>query len=232
MKIVGIIARINENVDKKYNFECLEAVSRIFSKYEDVVPIMILPTKDVLYNNLDPNEEILYEVDKLKKLDHVLDKCDGFLLPGGSEWYSHDEYIVNYAINKDKPLLGICLGMQIMGVMNSRSNLDDFDSTKINQTDINHNQPDTNYVHDVKIMDNTLLMKILNKKIIKVNSRHNYHIDKIVDFNINAVSEDGLIEGIEIPNKKFILGVQWHPENLIELDEDSKKIFDYFLSKL
>jgi len=232
MKIVGIVCRTNVNSDDSYNFECLEAVSRVFSKYDDVVPIMILPTKDIVYNETKSSEEFICDNEKYKKLDVVLDKCDGFILPGGTKWYGHDEYIVKYAIDNDKPLFGICLGMQILGVMDNRLNSGQFDTTIKNDTAINHKQPGVIYVHDVQVIDNTLLYNILKTNTIKVNSRHNYHIGGVVNLNIDAVSEDGLIEAISFPNKKFILGVQWHPENMIDYDENSKKLFDYFVSKL
>ncbi len=84
-----------------------------------------------------------------------------------------------------------------------------------------------NYVHKVYIKPNTLLAKILNKKEIIVNSRHNYCILK-PNFKINALSNDKIIEGIEDNTKTFFLGVQWHPESLN--DNNSFKIFKYFVS--
>ena len=232
MRIVGIVCRTNKNIDDSYNFECLEAVSRVFSKYDNVVPIMILPTKDIIYNETKSGDECVFDNEKYKKLDAVLDKCDGFLIPGGCKWYGHDEYIIKYAIKNDKSLLGICLGMQIIGVMDNRLNSGLFDTTIKNETIIKHQQPGVNYVHEVEIIENTLLYEVLQTKTIKVNSRHNYHIGGVVNLNIDAVSEDGLIEAVSLPNKKFILGVQWHPENMIDYDENSKKIFDCFVSKL
>ena len=50
------------------------------------------------------------------------------------------------------------------------------------------------------------------------------------DLVINAISEDGIIEGVEYPNKKFIIGLQWHPEYLI--DENSKKIREAFIKSI
>lgn len=232
MKIVGIVGRSNKNIDDSYEFECLEAYSRVFSKYDNVVPIMILPPKNVIYNETKSSDECITDNGQLKKLDAVLDMCDGFLLPGGIKWYSHDEYVVKYAVDNDKPLLGICLGMQIMGVMDNRLNSGEFDTTVKNETIINHCQKEVKHVHEVEIVENTLLHDILNVDKIKVNSRHNYHVGGVVNLNIDAVSEDGLIEALSYPDKKFILGVQWHPESLIDKDVNSKKIFDRFISEL
>ena len=119
-----------------------------------------------------------------------------------------------------------------MGVMDNRLNSGEFDTTIKNETIINHCQKEVKYVHDVELVPNTLLHSILNVDTIKVNSRHNYHVGGVVNLNIDAVSEDGLIEALSYPGKKFILGVQWHPESLIDEDINSKKIFDRFISEL
>ena len=62
-----------------------------------------------------------------------------------------------------------------------------------------------------------------------VNSYHRFHALENDNVVVNAYSEDGLIEGVEISNKKFILGVQWHPEISYKFDDNSKKILDYFM---
>lgn len=231
MKVVGIVGRADMN-DETKSFECLESYTRIFSRYDDVVPIMILPVKDMEYKFTRVRDECKTQLDKLSKLDKVLDMCDGFLIPGGNKWYSHDEYVVNYAIKNDKPLLGICLGMQILGIVDNRINFGIFDETILNNTKINHYQKDVDFVHKVKVIEGGLLSKILGTKEFKVNSRHNFHIGGVVNSNVDAVSEDGIIEAISYPNKKFILGVQWHPENLIDKSEVSVKIFDAFINSL
>lgn len=232
MKIVGIVGRSNKNIDAAYEFECLESYFRIFSKYDDVVSIMILPPKDIIYSEIDVDKECTFNNDVLNKLDVVLDMCDGFLLPGGTTWYSHDEYIVKYAIDNNKPLLGICLGMQIISVMNSKSIREKVDTTVKNETNINHLQSGVDYVHEVEIVKDSLLYDIVGVDKLKVNSRHSYRVEDVGDLDINAVSEDGLIEAVSYPEKNFILGVQWHPESLIDEDINSKKIFDRFVSEL
>ena len=66
---------------------------------------------------------------------------------------------------------------------------------------------------------------------IPVNSVHHDIID--FDMNtleVNAISEDGIIEGVEHPDKKFIIGVQWHPEYII--DDSSKKILNSFIDSI
>lgn len=159
----------------------------------------------------------------------ILDLCDGFILPGGDNWYLLDEIVIKYAINKDKPLLGICLGMQTIGkILSNNSNILG-DTTIKNNTDIEHSQLGVDFVHEVIIRDNTKLFDIIGESKIKVNSRHNFHIEDIDSKYVSAVSTDGIIEAIELLDKKFIIGIQWHPEDLIYKDDNSIKIFKSFI---
>ena len=84
------------------------------------------------------------------------------------------------------------------------------------------------YQHKVMICKNTKLYSILNKDIIEVNSRHNYHIPD-TNLDVSAVSEDGIIEAIENPKSLFNMGFQWHPELLPKEDENSQLIFGEFI---
>ena len=109
-------------------------------------------------------------------------------------------------------------------------NRDKFDMT-IRLKDKIHYGNSKEYLHKVNIIASTKLSKIINKSRIEVNSVHKdavmFDMNKLI---INAVSDDGVIEGVEYPNKKFIMGLEWHPECL--LDHYSKLIFDSFYKSL
>ena len=64
-----------------------------------------------------------------------------------------------------------------------------------------------------------------------VNSRHNEHIDSVDNFVVSAISEDGIIEAIEDKNKNFVLGIQWHPESMLDYDIYACDIYKYFINK-
>jgi putative glutamine amidotransferase len=85
-----------------------------------------------------------------------------------------------------------------------------------------------NSLHEIRIKKNTLLYKILKKEKILVNSRHRSSI-KNTKYKVSSISKDNVIESIEDSNQKFYIGIQWHPENLYDIDSNSKKIFDYFI---
>ncbi len=171
------------------------------------------------FNNFDVNViaiPITYDFEKIKE---TIRKCDGIVLPGGSAFSENDFKIVKYLYDNNIPTLGICLGMQAM--VETYNNRQEY---KVE----NHNRKEE-YVHKVRINKNSLLYKIINESTIIVNSRHNFAI-KEPYFNVNAVSDDLIIEGIEDPNKRFFLGLQWHPESLN--DNNSYKIFKYFVDTL
>lgn len=216
--IIGIVGRLYSG---ESNIIYVEEIRIAVTKF-DGIPILILPVdkEDLSYKNLYSEEDI-------KDLERVLNLCDGFILPGGDTWYRLDEVVIDYAIRRDKPLLGICLGMQVLSKVLSGEKKVGYDNTIKNDTLINHLEPNKNYVHSVIIDRNSKLYSIIGEEKIWVNSRHSYHVPELDNTLICARSSDGLIEGVELKDKKFIIGVQWHPESNLE-DKHSKKLFKSF----
>ena len=195
---IGIIGRKNEN---KITFN--QEIINIIYKY-NCIPLGIIVTFVE-----DANKEF-------KKIKNLIDMCDGFILQGGSDYYDIDIMITKYLYDKNIPTLGICLGMQTMGmafngIMNNISN-----HKSLNK-----------YVHSINLINNSKLQQIIKKNKILVNSRHKSYILK-TDLDIAATY--GRIEAIEDKNKIFFIGVQWHPESLN--DKNSKLLFDSFFSSI
>ena len=149
---------------------------------------------------------------------------DGFIFPGGYSWEKLDEKVLKYAFDNDIPALGICAGMQLIASMDKFGNVLD-NCIAIGN---NHHQSKDEYVHEITI-NNGILLDILGSNKIMVNSRHNDTVNLNNNFTVDAYSSDNIIEAVHIPNKTFILGLQWHPEDLS--DEYSEKIFKYFIEK-
>ena len=160
-----------------------------------------------------------HEFDRIKE---TIDLCDGIILPGGSKIYDIDYKVTKYLYEIDKPTLGICLGMQIMGkLFNGKVR------TKI-EGEKHHSEKE--YVHDIVIKKDSLLYKIIREEKIRVNSRHLRQLP-YTNLDCVAYSEDNVLEAIEDKSKKFFIGVQWHPESLFN-DIYSKRLFDYFIEML
>lgn len=153
------------------------------------------------------------------KILNIMNLCDGFIIPGGSNIHDIDLKIVQYIHKIDKPLLGICLGMQTI--------CETFGGTLQN---ISNHQSNLNYVHEINIKPNSKLNSILKEENILVNSRHNEGVIT-TDLDIVAYCSDNIIEAVEDKTKKFFIGVEWHPESLIN-DIYSKYLFDAFIQSL
>ena len=221
---IGIISRYGSLKDNRSILYLTDKLRRVLTN-NNILVIPIIPYQDKDYTNTRFNEFNEIGDEEKKYLDSYLNLVDGIIIPGGNKITPFDYYILNEAIKRDIPTLGICLGMQLMAYF------DKYFKPIKNESYINHFQEsDDELTHKVYIKEDSLLYKIINKKEILVNSFHNYHIEENEKFNISAISEDGMIEGVEYPNKKFILGVQWHPEISYMFDEDSRKIIDYFIN--
>lgn len=178
-----------------------------------------------------------------EELDYnSLDICDAFLLPGGNIVKKYYYETIMYAIKKNKPLLGICLGMHGLGIFSDiLENLDaanseeDFfniyktlkennDGTLLKKLESPNMHGDVivNYDnindsrHKVYIKDkNSIIYDIFKTDELNVVSLHS-HVLKWVgkQFKATTYSLDNYIESIEYADKNFfILGVQWHPEH-------------------
>ena len=221
--VIGIVSRTTLR-DNGVRLDSVNMMSRRAIIKNGGIPIGILPTQDINY--YDTLRDDLKPLTKEEKENIIaeLKLCDGVFMQGGNRWYEYDEFIINYCIENDIPCLGICMSMQLLNAVELYKH-----GIESIRESVGGHKTDEVYAHDVNISEDSILYKILGKNKIKVNSLHKYAI-KDSKINIAAVSEDGVIEAIEYPNKRFIVGLQWHPEKMIDYDQDANKIISYFIN--
>lgn len=172
--------------------------------------------------------------------------CDGLLLPGGGDmdpkFYGQERIpacgepnllrdaaeplLLRAFLAADKPVLGICRGIQVMNAVLGGDLYQDIKPFE----HLPHNDHWAK-VHTVTVRRGTLLSRILGQDTVLVNSQHHQAVDRVAPgFTLTALSEDGIVEAIEKPDARFCLGVQWHPEWLSDADPAMQSLFDAFVN--
>lgn len=235
MKTIGIL--LNKRADLGAPMSGIE-IDYIFDHYSKCIvkagamPVLIPLTK---------NKEVM---------DNYFNIIDGLIIPGGidvdpknyGEMNSRfieklnpaldkfGMYMINKAIETKTPLLGICRGHQLVNVALGGSLFQD--NSMFNQN--NHgvwSTPD-HESHNILIEDDSKMFEIYGANFLAVNSFHHQSVKEVGQgLKISAKSEDGFIEALEGEN---ILTVQYHPEMLCDVSEESKslELFKYFVEKM
>ena len=128
------------------------------------------------------------------------------------------------AIEGDMPVLGICGGQQLLNVVLGGALIQHIPNEVAGA--LAHEQPNPRDEpgHTVAITPDTLLHRITGVEAMSVNSAHHQAVrDPGPGAIVDAVAPDGVIEGIECPDRRFCLGVQWHPE--FAIDPGDARIF-------
>ncbi len=184
------------------------------------------------------------------ELGQAFNMCDGILFTGGhdvspSVYGEHiketcgticptrdrmEGIILDLCLEKDKPFLGICRGIQFINAYLGGSLYQDLPSEYDSTVDHHMEPPYDQSAHEVEIFKDSCLAGIIGEGIHEVNSYHHQAVKELSDKVMSsAVSEDGLVEAIEIPDKKFAVAVQWHPEFSYENNTDSVELMTAFV---
>jgi putative glutamine amidotransferase len=133
------------------------------------------------------------------------------------------------ALTRDMPVLGICGGQQLLNVALGGTLIQHIADEVPGALPHRQPNPRNEPGHNVRITAGTLLHRIAAAEQLAVNSAHHQAVkDAGPNVVIDAVAEDGVVEGIEDPRHRFCLGVQWHPE--FEINEADRAIFRAFVT--
>jgi putative glutamine amidotransferase len=171
----------------------------------------------------------------------VIEEFDGLLCVGGrfaypKEWYvggaasrappserlSIERPIIEGYLARDKPVLGLCAGMQLLACVNGCRLVPDVQAISPNA--LVHDKP--GHLHSVAVTPNTKLAALVGVSTMVVNTLHREAIAEISPTVVaSACSGDGVIEAIEVPSRSFALGLQWHQELLAATDHPGNRVF-------
>ncbi len=187
------------------------------------IAIILMPSEETYdFNQSDLGDPKILSEEEKEDLRRQVDLCDGILLQGGDYSCSYEVEIAKYALEKDIPLIGICAGFNnILRALGSNVYEDET---------LAHSRYSRDYRHDIRIVKGTKLYEIIGREDFRVNSLHTMIADekRVAPFGkIAAYSYDGLVESFEVPDKKFVLGIKWHPE--IMDDEYTDVLFQRFI---
>jgi putative glutamine amidotransferase len=155
--------------------------------------------------------------------------------PDGGERDLRELILIDEVFRQGRPLLAICRGHQLLNVALGGSLIVDIPS-EVPEA-LNHRRMDrrSEVVHEVRLTPGTILSKITGKQTLGVNSTHHQGVGRVAEpLQATAISEDGVVEGMELKPKAarllpFLLATQFHPERLVDRYREHRAIFDAFV---
>jgi putative glutamine amidotransferase len=140
--------------------------------------------------------------------------------------------LIKKAFQSKKPMLGICRGIQCINIALGGTIYQDIHEQLKDKQLIKHSQnaPRWHVTHEVSIKKGSFLHQVCKSEKTYVNSFHHQAVKDIApDFQATSWAEDGIIESIEYSKDCFIVGVQWHPEDLWKKHAAQKELFVEFV---
>lgn len=186
---------------------------------------LLSPEKAFEFNDNDIYDLKELTLEEIKDIDDMVKICDGIILQGGLVSCNYEIEIARKCIEYDIPLIGICAGFN--NILRALGTDVIEDKTK------KHDIYDMNYRHEIEIKKDTVLYELVGKEQLEVNSIHSMiaPIDVVKDFaQISSYTKDGLVESFELKEKKFVMGIKWHPELMID-EKHTLNLFKKFVDE-
>lgn len=186
-----------------------------------------------------------------EQVEVLVERLDGVIVSGGGDihprYYGQEathprlmnidmvrdeteRHLVCAALKRDLPLLAICRGHQMLNVALGGTLYQDI--ATLYSADLKHDYffgaERSNYLaHRIEVERGSKLAQLLGHTHMKTNSRHHQAIDKLGEGLVVTARamDDDTIEAVEHPEKRFVIGVQWHPENLQDTVLEMRGLF-------
>ena len=181
-----------------------------------------------------------------ESLGGILERLDGIVLSGGPDIHPRcygenplpglgeidagldvtELAIARRALDADLPVLAICRGIQLLNVCLGGTLYQDIPSQVTNSLCHQQKADKGTLSHTVEVAAGSLLHDLLKTDRIWVNGRHHQALKEVApELRVNGRAPDGIIEAVDYPAKRFVLGVQWHPEGTWERDPCAEALF-------
>lgn len=228
MKVIGVIPLYDEDKDSIW---MVPGYMKLIER-ADALPVILPLTTDSV------------------ELWHCFQLCDGFLFTGGHDVHPSvygeepretcgpacvdrdimEKYILQHAIANDKPVLGICRGIQLINALLGGKLYQDLPTEAPSAVEHHMSAPYNKPIHSVTVLEDTLLADIIGSGEYLVNSYHHQAVKELAPgCKPMAIAEDGIIEALQVEGNRFIVGVQWHPEFIFKKDENCIKLVEAFI---
>lgn len=175
-----------------------------------------------------------------ERLRAIYERLDGIIFPGGAD-VAPGEYgeepidnlnvieperdrteltLARWAFDDDLPTLGICRGQQLLNVALGGTLYQDLRHqgvTKLEHSEA-HDQGRTALIHKVRLDPDSRLAQLIDETSVDVNSLHHQAVKRAAaPLKVTGTSDDGVIEALESADRRFLIAVQWHPEEIDEI---------------
>jgi putative glutamine amidotransferase len=196
---------------------------------------------------------LIPQIEEAERLRRIYEMLDGILLPGGLDihpkYYGQEPHpaldptdlgldfvettIIPWALEDDMPVMGICRGEQVLNVVMGGTLIQDIYTQY--STTIDHRESFKRRIrdflaHDIAIDPDSRLRTLAGEDRIWVNTSHHQAVDRVAPgLRATAWSPDGIVEGVEAPERRFLMAVQCHPEEMWRKHAWARKMFKTFV---
>ncbi|MBR0385124.1 MAG: gamma-glutamyl-gamma-aminobutyrate hydrolase family protein [Erysipelotrichaceae bacterium] len=218
--VIGIVAKpqVHRENDYWHRLEMVDEIRYLLIKH-GAIGVMLLPSEATMgFNDNDLGDVTVLTAEQIDDLHRQLELVDGLILQGGDYSCQYEVELAKMALEKDMPVLGICAGFNNLLRALGTNTFEDRSAA--------HSHYDTQYRHHITVVKGTKLHELVGSDDYEVNSFHQMVATReLVEpcGKISSYSDDGLVESFELPDKRFTIGVKWHPEQMRE---------DYFTDRL